>query len=349
MKLSRRLFLAGSAATAAVALGEWGKPRRSFAQTGELNLYSSRHYNTDQALYDNFTQQTGVRVNLIEGEADGLIERIKSEGANSPADVLLTVDAGNLWQAEQDGIFQSIESATLEERIPANLRDPQGRWFGFSRRARVIMYNNDLVNPAQLSTYEDLASPQWEGEILIRSSSNVYNQSLVASMIEVLGEQETIEWMNGLMANLARPPEGNDTAQIQACAAGVGSIAIANSYYLARLKTSDAPEDQEVAEKVGIFFPNQNGRGAHVNISGGGVVSTSPNRDAAVQFLEYLSTPEAQEYFAEGNNEYPVVEGVPLSPVLQSFGSFTADTVNVATYGSNQQLAVQLMDRVGWA
>lgn len=348
MKISRRLFLAGSAATAAVALGELGN-RRSLAQSGELNLYSSRHYNTDQALYDNFTQQTGVTVNLIEGEADGLIERIKSEGANSPADVLLTVDAGNLWQAEQDGIFQSINSATLEQRVPANLRDPQNRWFGFSRRARVIIYNKDQVNPAQLSTYEDLASSKWEGEILIRSSSNVYNQSLVASLIEALGEPETQEWINGLMSNLARPPEGNDTAQIRACAAGLGKIAIANSYYLARLKASDAPEDQEVAEKVGIFFPNQNGRGAHINISGGGVVRTAPNQEAAVQFLEYLTTPQAQEYFADGNHEYPVVEDVALSPVLQSFGTFKADPVNVATYGRNQQLAVQLMDQVGWA
>ena len=349
MKISRRLFLAGSAATTAVALGEFGKSRRSLAQSGELNLYSSRHYNTDQALYDSFTQQTGVTVNLIEGEADGLIERIKSEGANSPADVLLTVDAGNLWQAEQDGMFQPVSSATLEERIPSNLRDPQGRWFGFSRRARVIVYNKDQVNPSQLSTYEDLASPQWEGEILIRSSSNVYNQSLVASLIAALGEQETQAWLNGLMANLARPPEGNDTAQIQACAAGVGSLAIANSYYLARLQASDAPEDQEVAEKVGIFFPNQDGRGAHLNISGGGVVQTAPNPEAAVQFLEYLTTPSAQEYFADGNYEYPVVEAVPLSPVLQSFGTFKADPVNVSVYGSNQKLAVLLMDQVGWA
>ncbi|NJL83358.1 MAG: Fe(3+) ABC transporter substrate-binding protein [Chloroflexaceae bacterium] len=348
-KLSRRLFLTGGTAIAAAALTEMGRSRPGAAQSGVVNLYSARHYNTDNALYANFTKQTGIKVNLIEGTADALVERILSEGANSPADVLLTVDAGNLWQAQQRGVFAPINSAALNQRIPASLRDPQGHWYGLTRRARIIIYNKDRVNPTQLSTYEDLANPKWRGKILVRSSSHIYNQSLVAAMIANLGEPKTLTWIEGLMSNLARSPEGNDTAQISACAAGVGTIAIANHYYLARLKASNKPEDQAIAKKVGLFFPDQRGRGTHVNISGGGVLKNAPHRDAAIKFLEYLSTPQVQQGFAEGNYEYPVVAGVALSPILQSFGNFKADPVNVASYGRNQKLAVQLMDRGRWA
>ncbi|MGD1930663.1 MAG: Fe(3+) ABC transporter substrate-binding protein [Leptolyngbyaceae cyanobacterium] len=348
-KLTRRSFLVAGGATVALTATQLQRPRLSWAQTGEINLYSSRHYNTDDALYEGFTEETGIRVNLIEGSADELLERILSEGSNSPADVFMTVDAGRLWRAADAGLFTPVSSAILAERIPENLRDAEGLWFGFSKRARVIMYNRDRVNPSDLSTYEALTDPQWGGRILIRTSGNIYNQSLVAGMIEVNGEAETEAWAAGFVENFARTPEGNDTAQIKAVAAGLGDIAIANSYYLVRMGKSDDPADQEVFDRIGVFHPNQDGRGTHVNISGAGVLTTAPNPDGAIAFLEYLSTPRAQSFFAEGNNEYPVVEGTELDPVLASLGSFKEDTVNVEAYGQNAGEAVQLMDRAGWA
>ncbi|NET58665.1 MAG: Fe(3+) ABC transporter substrate-binding protein [Symploca sp. SIO2E6] len=353
MKTTRRLFLAGGAAAAATALVPLSKPQRAVAQTGVLNLYTSRHYNTDEELYESFTRKTGIKINRIESKAGALIERIKTEGANSPADVFMTVDAGNLWRAAQDGLFKPVNSEILTSRIPASLRHSEGHWFGFSKRARVIVYNKDLVNPAQLSTYEDLADPKWQGKILIRSSGNIYNQSLIASLVATYGAQIAEEWLRGFKANFARKPEGNDTAQIKACAAGIGELAIANSYYVARLAGSDKPEDQEVASKIGMFFPNQKGkapldRGAHINISGGGLLATAPNPEAGVKFLEHLVSSASQRYFADGNNEYPVVSNVSANQVLKSFGSFKSDSINVEAYGEFQPLAVQLMDKVGW-
>lgn len=312
--------------------------------TGEINLYSSRHYDSDDALYQAFTQQTGIQVNLIEGEADKLIERIQTEGQNSPADVLITVDAGNLWRAEQAGIFQPVSSPVLEQSIPATLRHPQGLWFGFSRRARVIVYNKATVDPSQLSTYEALAEPEWQGRVCVRSSSNIYNQSLVASKIETLGVEETEKWAKSLVSNFAREPEGNDTAQVKAVAQGVCDVGIANHYYVARLIKSDKPEDQEVAQAVGVFFPKP----THVNISGGGVAVNAPNRESAIKFLEFLAGAEAQKSFAEAVNEYPAVSGVPTDAVVSQFGEFASDEVNVASYGKNNPEAVKLMDRVGW-
>lgn len=355
-KMTRRTFMGASAAAAAVAVGQF-KTSRAKAQSapaliaqnnGVVNLYSSRHYDTDNALYEGFTAATGIRVNLIEAEADPLIERIKSEGANSPADILMTVDAGRLWRADQEGLFQPVQSERLSQAIPANLRHPNGHWFGFSRRARVIMYNKSKVNPAQLSTYEALADAQWRGQVLVRSSTNIYNVSLTASVLEVNGADKTQEWAEGLVANFARPPEGNDTAQIKACAAGVGSLAIANTYYLARLAKSDDPAEKAIAEQIGIFFPNQRDRGTHVNISGGGVVKTAPNKEAAIQFLEYLASPEAQKIFATGGNEYPVVEGAEIDPVLVGFGEFKSDEMNAVVFGQNGAEALQIMDRAGW-
>lgn len=347
-KLTRRLFLAYGTAMAAVVAGELGKPRRGMADARVLNLYSSRHYDTDNQLYEGFTQKTGIKINLIEGDAAQLVERIKSEGANSPADVLITVDAGNLWRAQTEGLFQPVSSATLNSAIPANLRDPGGHWFGLSKRARVIMYNRGKVNPAQLSTYEALGTPAWKGKVLIRSSNNIYNQSLIAGMIETKGADTAQKWVQGLVANFARPPEGNDTAQIKAVAAGMGDVAIANSYYLARLASSNDPADQAVARNVGMFFPNQRDRGTHINISGAGVVRNAPNQAGAIAFLEYLVTPEAQKIFSLGNNEYPVVSGVPVSPALAQYGTFKSDPVNVAAYGRLNSQAIQIMDRAGW-
>ncbi len=346
MKISRRIFLAGGAAVTAIVLGDLSQPRRSWAQAGTVNLYTSRHYDTDDQLYESFT---GGRINLIEADASELIERIKSEGANSPADLLMTVDGGRLWDAEREGLFAPVDSAVLKERIPAHLSHPDGLWYGFSKRARVIYYNREQVNPAQLSTYEDLASSKWRGQILVRTSSNIYNLSLVAAMISSLGAAATEQWIRGFVANFARQPEGNDTAQIRACAAGLGNIAIANTYYYARLAKSEDPADREVVEKVGLFFPNQRDRGTHVNISGAGLLRTAPNRKAAIAFMEHLTSSESQEYFAAGNNEYPVVPGTPVDPVVASFGEFREDTtVNVADYGKNQAEAIRLMDRAGW-
>lgn len=349
MKLSRRsLLINGAAATASLAATQVFRPRSAKAQTGVVNLYSSRHYNTDDALYETFTELTGIRVNLLEGKADGLLERLKIEGENSPADVFMTVDAGNLWQAEQANLFTSVPSDVLSVNIPENLRHPDDVWFGFSKRARVIMYNKDAVDPSELSTYEDLANDRWRGRILIRSSSNIYNQSLVASLIESNGLEATEAWAEALVRNFARPPEGNDSAQIEAAASGLGDLAIANTYYLPRYAKDEDPAKQAVFEKLGVFFPNQDGRGTHVNISGAGVLANAPHADEAKQFLEYLSGTEAQTFFAQGNNEYPVVEDAALDPVVAGFGTFKDDTINVSTFGKNQAAAVQLMDRVGW-
>ncbi|MDP8933864.1 MAG: Fe(3+) ABC transporter substrate-binding protein [Cyanobacteriota bacterium] len=348
MSISRRIFLASGTAMAVVAMGELSKTAPVAAQTGTLNLYSARHYDTDNELYQNFTKKTGIKVNLVEADADQLIERIKSEGANSPADVFLTVDGGRLWRAKQAGILQPVSSKVLTSAIPASLRDPQGFWFGLSRRARVIVYNKNKVNPSQLSTYEALTDPRWKDKILVRSSTNIYNQSLVGAMLAAHGAQKTEAWVRGLVANFARPPEGNDTAQIKAVAAGVGDIALVNSYYVARLMKSKDPQDQAIAAKVGVFFPNQRDRGTHVNISGAGVVKTSRNKAAAVKFLEYLVTPEAQQIFARGNYEYPVISGVAIDPAVASFGTFKSDPLNPDVYGKNNPEALKISDRAGW-
>lgn len=314
----------------------------------EVNLYSSRHYDTDLALYEGFTEDTGIEVNLIEAEADELIERVRAEGANSPADILITVDAGRLHRAEEAGILQPIESEVLNERIPENLRHPDGLWYGLSKRVRPIFYSEERVDPSEIATYGDLADDQWEGRVCIRSSSNIYNQSLVASMIAAKGVEETEAWADGLVENFARPPEGGDTDQITAVAAGECDVAVANHYYYVRLIKSDDPAEQEVAEKVGIIFPNQDGRGTHTNVSGAGVAADAPNKENAIAFLEYLTTEEAQTYFAQGNNEFPVVEGVEPDPVLAKWGDFKTDGVNAAQLGEHNAEAVRLMDRVGW-
>ena len=348
MSISRRIFLASGTAMAVVAVGELSKKAPVLAQTGTLNLYSARHYDTDNQLYQSFTKKTGIKVNLVEAEADQLIERIKSEGANSPADVFVTVDGGRLWRAKQAGILQPVSSKVLTSAIPASLRDPQGFWFGLSRRARVIVYNKSKVNPAQLSTYEALTEPRWKGKLLVRSSTNIYNQSLVGAMLAVHGPQKTETWARGLVANFARPPEGNDTAQIKAVADGVGDIALVNTYYVARLMKSKDPKEQAIAAKVGVFFPNQRDRGTHVNISGAGVVKTSRNKAAAIKFLEHLATKESQQIFARGNYEYPVISGVAIDPAVASLGTFKSDPLNPDVFGKNNAEALKIADRAGW-
>lgn len=317
-------------------------------QTGEINLYSSRHYDTDKQLYAQFTQKTGIKVNLIEGKDDELIERIKSEGNNSPADVLITVDIARLWRSQQEGIFQPIKSPVLEAAIPAHYRSPEGYWFGFSKRARVIVYNSDRVKPEQLSTYEDLANPKWKGKICVRSSGNVYNQSLVASKIAEKGVAETEKWVKGLVSNFARQPEGNDTNQIEAVSAGECDLALVNHYYFARMRQSKDPKTQQIVANIGVFFPNQQEGGTHINISGAGVAVKAPHQKEAVQFLEYLVTPEAQESFANANNEYPMISTLAPNPTITSFGKFKESNLNITSYGEQNAEAVKLMDRAGW-
>ena len=320
---------------------------QAFAQE-VVNVYSARHYDSDDELFAMFTEQTGIRVNKIESSAAELVVRIKSEGANSPADVLITVDASNLWRADQEELFQPIQSDVLDAAIPPNLRHPDGHWFGLATRARVIVYNKEAVEPSDLSTYEDLATDTWKNRICIRSSTNVYNQSLLASLVASSGLETAEAWAKAVVNNMARPPQGGDTDQIKAVAAGECDLAVVNHYYLARLIASEDEADNRVADKVGIFFPNQQERGAHINISGAGVVKDAPNLENAVAFIEFLVSPEAQKIFADQNNEFPVVDGIAPSPQTESFGEFKVDEVSVASYGEYNLQVVQIFDRVGW-
>jgi len=314
-----------------------------------LNLYSARHYQTDEALYDNFTKATGIKINRIEASDEQLLERLRSEGANSPADVLLIVDAARLWQAQQLGLFHPVKSGVLDERIPAKFRDPAGNWFGFSYRARVIVYNKTAVNPADVASYEALADPKNKGLVCTRSGSHPYNLSLIGSEIAHLGEAGAETWAKCVVANMARAPKGGDTDQIKAVAAGECGVALSNTYYYARLMRSSQPADREVVAKTAVLFPDQASYGTHVNISGAGVMKRAPHRDNAVKFLEYLAGNDAQRYFADGNNEWPIVASVVVAnPALDAFGKFKIDPLPIATLGANTAESQRLADRVGW-
>ena len=319
------------------------------AQDKVLNLYSSRHYQTDQALYDNFTKQTGIKINLIEGGEDPLIERVRNEGDKSPADVLITVDAGRLWRAEQLGLFQPVKSKVLDSRIPSAFRHPDGLWYGFSTRARIIAYSKERVKPGEIATYEDLANPKWKGRICTRSSGHVYNLSLISSLVNYMGEAKTEEWSKAVASNLARAPKGGDTDQLMGVASGECDLALSNTYYYVRLLRSQKPEERQAVAKVGVVLPNQKDRGTHVNVSGGGVLKHAPNREAAVLFLEYLASDQAQKYFADGNNEWPVVASVtPDNAQLATLGKFKTDTLNLSIVGKNQPTAQKIADRSGF-
>ncbi len=329
----------------------------TYAQTTEkateLNLYSARHYKTDEALYSDFTKKTGIKINRIEADDNALAERLKSEGSNSPADVILMVDAARLWRAQIDGVFKPIQSKYLESCIPANLRskpDPEGStWFGFSTRARLVVYNKDKVNPQDVDTYEKLAEPMNKGKVCTRSGAHPYMLSLIGAMIERRGEAQTEAWAKGMVANMARPPRGGDTDQIKAVASGECGVALANSYYLVRLLRSHKPEDQAIVSKIGFIWPNQKTSGAHINIAGGGVAKNAPHPKAAIEFLEYLASDSAQEYFANGNNEWPVVKSVKIdNEGLKMLGSFKEENISVAAIGRNQIAAQRLLDRVGY-
>ena len=321
----------------------------AIGQDKVLNLYSSRHYTTDEALSSNFTKQTGIRINRIEAPEDALLERLRNEGAASPADILITVDAGRLWRAEQMGLFQTVKSAALDSRIPASLRQPEGLWFGFSTRARVIIYAKDAVKPGDIRSYEDLADPKWKGKVCMRSSASMYNLSLMSSLIGHLGEPRAEAWAKGVVANFARAPKGGDTDQIKALASGECALSIVNTYYYVRMLKATKPEEKAAIDKVGMVWPNQDGRGAHVNISGAGLMKSAPNREAGVRFLEYLASDDAQRYFANGNNEFSVVGSVTIDNAeLASIGKFKADAQNVSVLGKNQAAAQKVYDRAGW-
>jgi iron(III) transport system substrate-binding protein len=330
-----------SALVGAVALA-------STAVASEVNLYTARHYDGDDKMYEAFTKATGIKVNVLQADADKLIERLKAEGANSPADVFITVDAGRLWRGRDSGLLKPISSPTLEKAVPAHLRDPEGYWFGLTKRVRIIVYGTERVKPTEVPTYEGLADAKWKGKLLIRSSNHIYNQSLVGSLVAAHGEAWTEGWIKGVVGNLARAPKGGDTDQIKAVAAGEGDIAVVNHYYLANLRKSSKPEDQAVVAKIGAVLPNQGDRGAHVNVSGAGILKTAPHPAEALRFIEFLVTPEAQKVLIEGNSEFPVVAGVAVPEVLRPFGSFKEDTLNAAVYGRNNGEALRLADRGGW-
>jgi iron(III) transport system substrate-binding protein len=324
-------------------------PGAGHAQQAVLNLYSARHYQTDEALYKNFTEQTGIKLNRIELGDEPLLQRLKSEGANSPADVVLLVDAARLWRAQIDGLFQPIDSKLLNARIPENLRANDGSWFGFSTRARVIVYDRAKVKPQEVDTYEKLADPLNKGRVCTRSGSHPYMLSLIGAMVERSGEAATEQWARGMVANMARPPRGGDTDQIKAVASGECGVALTNSYYFVRLMRSTDPKDKEVVDRVGFIWPNQATSGTHVNVSGGGVARHAPNRANAIRFLEYLASPQAQTHFADGNNEWPVVKGAQVNnPALASLGTFKSENVPISSIGKGQIAAQRILDRVGF-
>lgn len=318
------------------------------AVADELNVYSARHYDSDEALYAAFTEQTGIDVNVLEGDSDQLLQRLKLEGEASPADVMITVDAGRLWRGEQEDIFASVESEILNERVPEHLRHPEGKWFGFSERVRTIFINPTAVDADKITRYEDLADPTFEGQVCIRSSNNIYNQSLLASMIAHHGEEAAEEWAAGVVNNFARNPEGGDTDQIRGVASGQCDIAVANHYYYARLVNSDQQADREAAEKVQVIFPNQGDRGAHVNVGGAGIVKGAPNEENAVRFLEFLASDKAQSLFAIDNYEFPVVDSVELEGFMASLDDYKSDELNISALGEHNPEAVRIFDRVNW-
>ncbi len=341
--MCRKSFLA-----AAAGLVLSMPPEAVLAAPGEVNIYSSRKEHLIRPQLEAFTKATGISYRIVTGGADALTMRIQREGVNSPADVLLTVDAGRLVRAKKLGILRPIRSAVLERAIPARYRDPDGYWFGLGLRARLLFYAVGRVDPSSLSTYEALTGPEWKGRILVRSSGNIYNQSLLASLIHHHGGAKAEAWARGIVANLARRPQGGDRDQLRGIAAGVGDVAIANHYYYARLKASTKPRDREVIEKIKPFWPNQKGRGVHVNISGAGVAKHSRNRANAVKLLEYLASEAGQRIYARVSYEYPVREGVEPSPIAASLGAFKADVIDLEILGRNNAEAVRMFDRAGW-
>lgn len=318
------------------------------APTGHVNVYSSRHYDSDQRIYDAFREKTGVQVRVLAANGDQLLERLRAEGDVTEADLIVTADAGNLYRLQQAELLQAVDTATLERNVPARLHDPHGYWWGFSKRARVIVYNKANVNPATISSMDDLAAPRFHGQVCARSSSNVYNLSLLSARIERAGADNARAWAQGVKNNFARDPQGGDTEQIKAVAAGECQVAISNHYYLLRLMTSQDPNDQAVAAKVGLVFPDQNGAGTHVNISGAGVSAYAQRRAEAVQLLEFLVSDEAQRMLAPLNEEYPIRPGIEPTPALAALGTFKEEDVPLEALGRHQAEAARIFEEVGW-
>lgn len=314
----------------------------------QVNVYSARKEILIKPLLDKFTEQTGIKVRLLTGKADALLKRLEVEGKNSPADIFITTDAGRLHRAKTMNLLQTVESEVLNTAVPENMRDRDGQWYGLSVRSRPIVYAHERVSEKQLSTYEDLADPKWKGRLCVRSSNNIYNQSLVASMIVANGESATYEWAKQLVSNFARPPAGGDRDQIKMVAAGMCDIAIVNTYYLGIMSSGGDKKQQEAAQQVSIFWPNQGDRGVHVNISGAAVTAASKNRANAIKLMEYLVSEDSQAWYAQVNYEYPVREGVESSQLLKSWGDFKADAINLSLLGENNPVAVKVMDRAGW-
>ena len=317
-------------------------------QASEVNVYSARHYSSDRAIWEAFTRRTGIKVNVVEAEHDQLVQRLTSEGAGSPADVLITVDAGRLARAVETGLLQSSRNAALDAIVPAHLRHPDGLWYGVAMRARVFVYHRDRIKADEIPTYESLAAPRLKGRLVTRSGTNIYNLSLVGSIVAAHGPDATRTWARGVVANLARPPQGGDTDQIKAVAAGVGDVAISNSYYFARLASSEKPEDRAVTQRLGVVFPNQGDRGTHVNVSGAALIKTAPNAANGLRLIAFLLEPEAQRLLADGSMEYPVNPKVAPHPVLGALGGFRQDQINADAYARNGATAARIMDEVGW-
>ena len=319
-----------------------------YSQADTVNVYSARQEALIKPLLEQFTAQTGVTVNLVTGKDDALLTRLQTEGRNSPADLLITTDAGRLYRARQAGVLQAVQSEALESAIPAQLRSTDGYWFGLSVRARAIVYAPERVKPTELSSYENLADPQWRRRICVRSSGNIYNQSLVASMLAADGEQGTAAWLEGFVDNFARPPQGGDRDQIKAVAAGQCDLAVVNSYYLGAMLNSNDPAELAAASKVAIFWPNQAGRGTHINISGAGVTAAAKHPEQAIKLIEFMAQDESQRWYAQTNNEFPVRPGIEVSPALKSWGEFNRDPLDVTELGRRNAAAVMAMDRAGW-
>lgn len=317
-------------------------------ESQEVNVYTHRHYDVDQEIFDKFTAQTGITVNVVNASADELIERLVSEGEQSPADVLITVDAGRLNRAQSMNLLQPIQSEFLNNTIPSEFRDPEGHWFGITYRARIIAYSKERGDVNLVESYEDLTKPELAGKVLIRSSDNVYNQSLLASIVAASGEEEAEKWAKGMVTNFAREPKGNDRDQVKAIASGEGDYAVVNTYYIGLMLTSDNEEEKKAAESIGIIFPNQEGRGTHVNVSGLGVTKNAPNKDNAIKFIEFLANEEAQNTLASFNFEYPTNPNVKRDALLDTWGDFKRDPINLASLGINNEAAIKIFDKVGW-
>ncbi|WP_130806376.1 Fe(3+) ABC transporter substrate-binding protein [Senegalia massiliensis] len=315
---------------------------------GAVNVYTDRHYDTDESLYEAFTEDTGIEVNIVKAKSDELIERLSREGESTEADVLITADAGRLHRAKSKDLLQSVESDVLSQNVPENLKDVDNTWYGLTIRGRVIVYSEERVSPEELSTYQDLTSDKWKEKILVRSSSNIYNQSLLASFIELYGEKEAEKWAEGIVNNMARKPQGNDRDQAKAIVAGEGDLAIMNTYYIGKMLNSSDPEEVEVANKIGVFFPNKETEGTHINVSGAGITKNSKNKENALKLIEFLSGEKAQKEFAEANYEYPVNKNVEPSELLKSWGNFNAQDINLSILGEYNSEAVKIFDRVGW-